>query len=142
PDRMQRAGQCDVVDVVAGRARERTLPAPAGHAAVDEARVDRETVIGPQPKPFGHAGPESFDQRIRSPNERLHQRDARGTLQIDRDSAPTSREKIELARSRQSEVNGLWALDAQNVRPQIRQEHRAERPRTDARQLDNLDPSE
>ena len=41
-DRVQRAGQRDVVDVVAGARRQRAVLAPAGHAAVDEPRVARE----------------------------------------------------------------------------------------------------
>ena len=40
-DGVQRAGDGDVGDVVAGGVGERTVLAPAGHAAVDQPRVDR-----------------------------------------------------------------------------------------------------
>ena len=48
PDRMQRAGQRDVVDVMAGGLRHRTVLAPAGHAAVDEAWVAAQDLLGPE----------------------------------------------------------------------------------------------
>ena len=41
-DRVQRTSEGDVVDVVAGTLRQRPVLAPARHAAVDQARVQRE----------------------------------------------------------------------------------------------------
>ena len=54
----------DVVPVVAGRVRQRAELAPAGHAAVDEARISREAGVGAEAEPLGHAGPEALDQRV------------------------------------------------------------------------------
>ena len=63
-DRVQHAGERDVVDVVAGALGERTVLAPAGHAAVDEARVARVHGVGPEAEALHHAGPEALDQRV------------------------------------------------------------------------------
>ena len=60
----ERAGERDVVDVVAGRVRERPVLAPAGHAAVHEPRVAGEARVGADAEPLGHAGPEALDQRV------------------------------------------------------------------------------
>jgi hypothetical protein len=139
---VQRAGQCDVVDVVAGRACERTVPTPSRDATVNETRIDRETVVRSQTKPFRHAGPKAFDQDIGPPNERLDRGNARGALQIDRDRVPAAGEQVELSRSGQAQVYRLRTFDPQDVRAQVRQEHPAERSWTDSGQFDDLDPSE
>ena len=46
----------DVVDVVAGRLRQRPVLAPAGHPAVDEPRVAGEAPVGAEAEPLGHPG--------------------------------------------------------------------------------------
>ena len=63
-DRLERAGQRDVVDVVAGGVGVRAVLAPAGHAAVDEPRVAGEADVGAEAEALGHAGPEALDERV------------------------------------------------------------------------------
>jgi hypothetical protein len=46
---MQRAGQRDVVDVVAGARGERAVLTPAGHASVHELRIRGEQRLGRVP---------------------------------------------------------------------------------------------
>ena len=50
PDGVQRAGERDVVDVVAGGLRERTLLTPARHASVDQAWIALEADSAPSPR--------------------------------------------------------------------------------------------
>ena len=65
----ERAGERDVVDVVAGGLRHRTVLAPAGHAAVDELRVAGETHVGAETEPLGHARAVALE-RARRPARR------------------------------------------------------------------------
>ena len=74
----ERAGERDVVDVVAGRVRERPVLAPAGHAAVHEPRVAGEADVGPEAEALGDAGPEALDQRVGRLDEPQHRLDAFG----------------------------------------------------------------
>ena len=60
----QRAGQREIVEVVAGGLRQRPVLSPAGHAAVDEARVALGAVGGPEAEPLHHARPVALDQRV------------------------------------------------------------------------------
>ena len=79
----ERAGERDVVDVVAGRVRERTVLTPTGHPPVDQARVVLEARIGTDPEPLGDTGPERIDERVRALDHLQHARDALGVLQVD-----------------------------------------------------------
>ena len=78
PEVRERAAERDVVDVVPGGLRVRTVLAPAGHAAVDELRVPGEAGVGPDAEPLGHAGPEALDERIGLLDEREHRLDPVG----------------------------------------------------------------
>ena len=46
------------------RVGERPVLAPAGHAAVDEARVAREADVGAEAEPLHHAGAETLDEHV------------------------------------------------------------------------------
>jgi hypothetical protein len=56
-DRHERAGERDVVDIVSGGLRERTVLPPAGDPPVDEARVARAADVGAKPEALHDAGP-------------------------------------------------------------------------------------
>src|SRR5207302_1167611 len=64
-DRVQRAGDADVVEVVADARRERTGLAPAGDPAVDQARVAGEALLRAEAHPLGDARPEPLDEHVR-----------------------------------------------------------------------------
>ncbi len=66
----ERAGERDVVDVVAGGLRVRAVLTPARHPAVDELRVAGEARVGPDPESLGDAGPEALDERVGLLDER------------------------------------------------------------------------
>ena len=57
-----------------GRLRQRPVLTPAGDAAVDEAGVAREAIVGAEPEPLGDARPEPLDQRVGALDEAPRQR--------------------------------------------------------------------
>ena len=63
-DGRQRAGDGDIIDVVPCSVGERAVLSPAGHACIDEARVEAQELVRPQPQPLHHAGTEALDQHI------------------------------------------------------------------------------
>ena len=98
----ERAGERDVVDVVAGRVRERAVLAPAGHPPVDQPRVAGEALVGTEPEPLGDAGPEALDERVGLLDQPQHALDAVGVLQVDADRSgdPRSTSRVGFARVR------------------------------------------
>src|SRR5439155_15465034 len=66
---VQHAGEGDVIDVVAGARRKRPALAPAGHAAVNQARVFFKTFMWTQTQALHDARPESFDQSVGAPDQ-------------------------------------------------------------------------
>ena len=62
--RVERAGDRDVVEVVAALLGERSRRPPAGHAAVDERRVAGQALVGTDAEPLGHPGPVPLDQDV------------------------------------------------------------------------------
>ncbi len=91
---MESSGQCDVVDVVSGRVRQRPVLAPAGDAAVDEARIARETVGGAEPQPLGDPGTEPFDQPVGLVDETQGQRFSVRGFEIDRDRPAPAQQQV------------------------------------------------
>ena len=69
PDRSERPGESDVVDVVARLPGERAVLPPPRHAAVDEPRVAREARVRPEPEPLCDARSKPLDERVRPIDE-------------------------------------------------------------------------
>ena len=82
PIACERAGERDVVEIVTGGLRERTVLAPARHAPEHEPRIAREADVGTEAESLHHAGPEALDQRVGLLDEAQHHLDAGGTLEI------------------------------------------------------------
>ena len=61
---MQDAGCRQVVQVVAGRHRQRALAPPAGHPAEDQPGVQLLQFLWPQTHSFQDAGPEAFEEDV------------------------------------------------------------------------------
>ena len=139
PEVRERARQRDVVDVVARGLRHRTVLAPTGHASVDEPRVARETHVGAQPEPLGHARAEALEQRVGALDQPQHQLHAFRVLQIDADRAAATVERLEVRLVERCRVDLLGAVDAKDVGTHVGQQHARERSRSDAGELDDLD---
>ena len=137
-NRMQRADQRDVVDVVTGGLRQRPLLPPAGHAAVHELWIGLEAFVRPEAKALHHAGPEAFDQCISFRHQLPGDLDVRGLLQVERDRAAAARQKIVFGFDGIAEIGRLGAIDADDVGAHVGEQHAAERPRADAGELDDF----
>ena len=131
PDRRQRAGERDVVDVVAGHLRVGPLLTPAGHAAEDEPLVARQADIGAEPEAFHDAGPEALEERVGALDQLKRDLDAVGMLEVECDRASAAGEQIagRLRRHLVGRVGG--AIDADDVGAHVGEDHAAERSRPD-----------
>ena len=139
-DAVQGAGQGDVVEVVAGGGGVGSVLAPAGHAAVDEARVAGQAVVGADAEPLGHAGPEPLQQCVGAVNQGKDRLDALGRLEVDADRAAPSVEQVERRTLRVAAAHRRGPVHPDHVGAHVGQHHCAERPRPDPRDLDNPYP--
>ena len=130
-DGVQGAGDGDVVDVMPRRMRQRPVLAPARHAAVDQARVARQAGLGAQAQALHHAGPKALDQQIGACDQRQGRGLAFLAAQVDLDLAAAARGDV-LRIDRRA-----GPRDAQHLGTHVGQQHGAERPRAQARELDN-----
>ncbi len=128
----------DVVDVMSGRVRVRTVLAPAGHPPVDELRVAGQAVVGPDAESLGHARTEGLEQRVRLLDEAQDELDACGALQIDADRAPPALQHVRRRRLGIATVHTIGAIELDDVCTHVGQHERAERTRSDACDLDDL----
>ncbi len=138
-DRVERAGERDVVDVVARAWRERSVLPPPGHPADDEFRIACEQGGGGEPHALEHAGPEALDQRIGAFDQRQERGDAARTLEVERHRAPAAQHDIVAARKREAELWIGGPIDEENVGAHVGQHHPAERHRADRLELQHLE---
>ena len=139
---MERASEGDVVDVVSGRLRQRPILAPAGDAAIDEARIAREAIVGAEPQPLGDAGAEPLDKRVGAFDEAQGQRLSVRGFEIDRDRPATAQQQVVAQRPRETKIAAAWSVDAQHRGTHVGEQHRAHRPRPDPGEFDDFDPGE
>jgi len=119
-DRRERAGDGDIIDVMAGRLRQRAFLTPAGHAAIDEARVARLHHVRPQPKPLHHARAKAFDQRVGVGKQIEHLRDGSPVLEVEFDDlAPAPGHRFEI-------LLRADAVERHHLRAHVRQHHAGE----------------
>ena len=137
-DRLERAGERDVVDVVAGGLGVRAVLAPAGHAPVDEPGVAGEAGVGAEAEPLHDAGAEALDEAVGLLDERQHGLDAVGVLEVDADRAPPAVEHVGRRSGRVAAADVLRPVDADHVGAHVGQHHGAERTGADAGDLDDL----
>jgi len=136
-DRVQRAGERDVVDVVAGGLGEWPLLAPAGHAAVDQLRVALEADVGADAEALGDAGTERLGHAMGLLDQAQHDLDAFRLLQVDRDRSAAAVVHGELGVGETIHHVALGAIDTDDVGAHVAQHHRAHRSRADAGQFDD-----
>ena len=89
-DVSQHARDSEVVDVVPGRLRERTVLAPPRHASVHQARVVRATLIRPDPEALDDARAEPFQHHVRVRDEAERAGDPVRMLEIEPDRSATA----------------------------------------------------
>ena len=139
-DGVQDAGERDVVDVVAGGLGERAGLAPAGHAAVDEARVAIEADVGAEAEALHDAGAHRVDEGVRLLDQAQDSRDALGMLEVDGDGGAAAAAHVGLgAGELEAETGGARAIDADDVGAHVGEQRGAQRAGADAGDLHDLD---
>ena len=139
PDGVERAGQGDVVDVVAGGLGVGTALAPARHAAEHEAGVAGQAHVGTEAEALGHAGPEALDEGVGRLDQAEQGLDAVGVLEVDADRAPAPVQHVGRRVGRIAAHDRLGPVDADHVGPHVGQHHGRERAGPDAGDLQDLD---
>ena len=135
-ERVESAGDGDVVDVVSGGVGERAVLAPPGHAPVDEPRVAFQAHVRPEPETLGDTGTEALDEDVRSLDEVEHELDATRRLEVDGDVGAPAEQDVAIGR-RDLQGTASRSVDTDDVGAEIGQHHRGERPRSDAGELDD-----
>ena len=139
-DRVQRAGERDVVDVVAGGLGERPALAPAGDAPEHQLGIARQADLGPEAEALHHAGAEALDQRVGAVDQLERGRRRFRLLQVERDRAAAAIEKAAaLERIERVAAGRRLAVDAHDLGAHVGEQHSGEGRRPDAGHLDDLE---
>jgi hypothetical protein len=127
----------------------RAVETEAGHVAAHEVGLDRPQRVAPEAHPVHHARAVVVDHDVR-PGEQPAEHLLRLVgAEIERDRALIAVEggeveRVAVARGtlRAHRVALAGRLHLDDLRPHVREEHRAERPGDDARQIDDADAFE
>ena len=131
PSPKQRAGDRDVVQVVAGGLRQRAVLAPAGHPAVDQPRVAGQAVVGAEAEPLGRRrGACPRPARRRRSTRSSTVATAVGVLEVERDAGPAAVEQVVRPAG---ERLAAGPLDADHVGAEVGQDHAGVRARARCR---------
>ena len=95
--RVERARQRDVVDVMAGGARVGALAPPAADPRVHQPWVAGLAVLGAEPEPLGDAGAEALEQHVGPVHQPEHRRRPVRVLEVDRDRPPSAGDEVKAA---------------------------------------------
>src|SRR5689334_10254181 len=136
---MQHAGERDVVQIVSGRVGENTILPETRHAAIYQPGVARHAHIRAKSQALGDAGPKSFEQRIGAVHQTQHYVSSLRALEIHCDRSSTSIVHLETRIDRDAESARLGAIDANDVRAEIGEQHPAQGYWTDRGELNDFD---
>ena len=136
-DRVQRTGERDVVDVVAGRGRKGPGLTPSRHPPVHEPGIALQDRIGAEAEALHDSGSKSLQQDVRALEQRQRGFAALGALEIDGHDATPALDDIAFVERRRA-----WAYDTDDVSAHIREQHRRERHRPDAGEFDYSEAGE
>ena len=142
PEGFEGPGQGDVVDVVSRTGGHRTNLTPPCQAAVDQARVAGQARHRSDAEALGDTRPEHLDEGVRTLDKTEDGLDRTVGLEVesDRKFATVHRVTGRLGGIGRRDV--CEAVDPQNLRPQIGEQHPAEWPRAEPDQFDDPDPSQ
>ncbi len=123
-DRVERAAETGVVDVVTRHRCVRAVGSPSGHTTVYELGVRSEAVIGADTEPFDHTRSISLEQNVGPGDELENDVDGLRLLEIESDrSLPPTKGTIE--RVRHGRATG--SVDTDHLGTQPREDHPGER---------------
>jgi hypothetical protein len=142
-DRVQQAGDREVVEVMTGSRRQRPLLAPSGHPAVDQPWIALQALIRADPQPLGHPGPAALDEGVGLLDEAQHDLGARRVLQVDSDREPAAAvDEVDRARAVRVVAYVVGPVHPDHLGAHVAEHHRAPGAGTDRRDLDDLDTFE
>jgi hypothetical protein len=141
-NRLERASQRDVIDVVTRGVGHRPFLAPTRHASVDEPRIPFETNFGTEAEALHDTRPKSFDDHIGLLDESQHDLDAFGFLQIDSDTSTTTGEYVSWRFTGVATTNAIRPIDPDDLGAHVRKHHPAEGTRANPRYFQDFDSSE
>ena len=124
---------------MAGRLREWTFLPPAGHPAVDQARVVRQCDVRAQSQALGDAGAEAFDEHVCPLDEAEDEFDVGGVFEIRFHDAAAA---VGLVAGLPGCREQAGALYADHVGAEVGEQRRSVRAGTDAGEFDNADTGE
>ena len=142
PDRSQRPGDRDVVDVVPHHQPVGAVLPVARERAVDDTRVDARDRLVVDAEPLHHARPEALEDHVRVLAEAVEDLLARVLAEVDHDRALVAPQRVvaqipllgllvDLHRLRRRAARDELrrGLDEQHVRAEVTEQHAAERSR-------------
>ena len=133
--RLERAGERDVVDVVPGGVRHRPVLAPAGQAAVHEPRVAGGALVGADAEALGDARPEHFEEHVGLLDQPQQRLDALRQLEVDRHRLLAPVHGRGRGPGAVDRPRGIDPVDPQHLGAHVGEQHPAERPRAQAHHL-------
>ena len=131
---VERAGDPDVVHVVARGLAPRPVLAPARHPADDQPFVAGVAGVRPEPEPLHRARPHPLDEHVGALDEVEHGLDRLRTLEVEGDARPAA---VEHVGPPAGEHPAARPVDAHHVGAEVGQQHARVRPGPDARHLDH-----
>ena len=128
PDRIEGAGEREIVDVMScARSQRAGLPPPA-HARINQTRIGFAEYFGTESEPFHRARSIPFDKNVCLHRQIANEIVSVGRFQIDRHRGAVAIKKVEL-RIAAKRAPGAEAFNAQDVGAQIGEQHGAKRRR-------------
>jgi hypothetical protein len=134
---MQHARHGDVVEVVAGARGHRAILAPARHAADHQARVALQADLRCEPQALDDAGAKRVEQHVGALGQLQHEGDRVGPLEVHGDRLAVAQHQRIFQFAFRAEIGRLRAIHPQHGGAEIGQQHRAQRRRPDAGQLED-----
>ncbi len=135
----QRAGDRDVVHVVARGVRQRAGLAPPGHPREHQPLVAGVAHVGSEAEPLGGARAHPLDQHVGPLDQPQHGLHRLRPLEVQRHAGAATGEDVVRAAAQQPAAR---AVDAHHVGAEVGQDHARVRTGADPGELDHLDPGE
>lgn len=92
------------------------------------------TFVWPEPEPLSHSRAKRLEKGMRLPRQLENELDAFGTLEVYTDGSPAPKDDVIRTVGRRRSHS---AVDADHIRPEVRQQHRGEGSRPDAGKFNN-----
>ena len=132
-DGVQRAGDGDVVHVVAGGLGVGPELAPAGHPAIDQLRIALQGHVRTETQALHHPRPEALEGGVGLLDQLQADLDGGRLFQVQRHRAAPAAGDVGLG-----PAPAALSIDAHHIGAQVRQQHAAERSGPDAGEFDDL----